>query len=423
MSAPDDRRAARGPHASKPAWEPGPAGLNRSRQDLHPAGGGGDARLVWCVALGQTIGWGTLHSVFPLFLAPMEAELGWSRAEINAALTLGLLASGLAAIPAGRLVDRHGGRWVLALGAWAGAALLALWAAVDSLPLFWALWIAMGVAQAAALWAPAMAVVVGAARDPARAIAGITLVTGFTGTVFLPLGALLIERIGWRGALLALAGMQLLPGLLSLWLPPPRGARSGTAAPAGFSLGEAVRRPAFLALAACFAAHAFIATGLAAHAIPLLHERGLPEASVLLLVALHGPFQVAARAAMFGLGRRVTMRGVGCLATLLVPVAMLALALAPPHLAPLLLYALAWAVADGLMTIVRAAGVAEILGREGYGAITGALGTATTLPRTAAPLALALLWEASGGYSAVPWLLAGIGALAATAFRVAVRQS
>lgn len=114
------------------------------------------------------------------------------------------------------------------------------------------------------------------------------------------------------------------------------------------------------------------------------------------------------------------MRGVGRLATLLVPVAMLALA--PPHLATLLLYALAWAVADGLMTIVRAAGVAEILGREGYGAITGALSTAATLPRTAAPLALALLWEGAGGYGAVPWLLAGIGAFAATALRVAVRQ-
>ncbi|MBV1799113.1 MFS transporter [Siccirubricoccus sp. G192] len=382
---------------------------------------GGDARLIWCIALGQCIGWGTMFAVFPLFVAPMEAEFGWSRAAINAALTLGLLASGLAAIPAGRLVDRHGGRWLLTLGAWGGAVALAGWSAVQSLPLFWALWLAMGLAQAAALWGPAMAVVVARARDPARAIAGITFVTGFTGTIFLPLGAALITNLGWRDALLVLAGLQVLPGLLTLWLLPPDTGRPATAAAAGFSLLRAVRGPTFLALAACFSAHAFIGTGLAAHAIPLLRERGLPEASVLLLVALHGPFQVAARAMLFALGGRVTMRGVGRLATLLLPLAMLVLALAPPEFEWLVLYVLAWAVADGLMTIIRAAGVVEILGRQGYGAITGALGAATVLPRMAAPLLLALIWEGAGGYGPVPWLLAGLGLAGAAAFTVAAR--
>ncbi len=77
----------------------------------------GDGRLICCIALGQAIGWGTLFSVFPLFIALMEAELGWSRAELAAGLTLALLVSGLAAVPAGRLVDRGGGRWTLTLGA------------------------------------------------------------------------------------------------------------------------------------------------------------------------------------------------------------------------------------------------------------------------------------------------------------------
>ena len=116
------------------------------------------------------------------------------------------------------------------------------------------------------------------------------------------------------------------------------------------------------------------------------------------------------------------MRGVGRLASMLVPLAMLALALAPAEFGWLLLYVLGWAVADGLMTIVRAAGVAEILGREGYGAITGALSMATVLPRTLAPVAIALLWEQAGGYGPVPWLLAGLGLLGALAFALAAAQ-
>ncbi len=378
-----------------------------------------ETRLIACIAIGQTIGWGTLYAVFPLFVAPMEAEFGWSRAEVNAGLTLALLTGGLAAIPFGRWVDRHGGRWMLTLGAWAGAALLAAWPLAGTLGAYWLLWAAMGLAHAAALWGPAMAVVVARARDAGRAITAITFVTGFTGTIFIPLGALLIEALAWRGALFALAAMQVVPGVVTLWLlPAEAGARTAAAAArAPLRLLDAMRRPAFLALSVCFAAHAFIGVGLGAHAIPLLREMGLPEASVLLVVALHGPFQVAARAILFVLGRRVTMRGVGLLSTTLTPVAMLVLALAPPALGWLVLFALAWAIADGLMTIVRAAGVAEILGREGYGAITGALSVATTPPRTLAPLLIALLWEAAGGYAPTPWLLAALGVLAALAFR------
>ena len=381
-----------------------------------------DRRLILCIAIGQLIGWGTLFSAFPLFGAPIAAELGWTSSEFNAGLTLALLVSGLAAVPAGRWVDRRGGRWLLALGGWGGAVLLAAWSQVSALPAYWAIWAAMGLAQATALWSPAMAVVVAQAREPVRAITGITFITGFTATLFVPLTALLIERLGWREALLVLAALQAIPGFLALWLLPPDEARAMAAPGAGFDLGRAMRSPAFLGLAGALAAHAFIGVGLGAHAIPLLRERGLAEASVIALVSLHGPFQVAARLALFALGRRVTMRGVGRIASALVPIAMLALGLAPPEFAWLLIYILAWAVADGLMTIVRAAGVAEILGRDGYGAITGALSAVTVLPRTLAPVLIALISEGVSGYGPVPWLLAGLGALGAACFAMAAAQ-
>jgi sugar phosphate permease len=296
--------------------------------------------LIWGTALTQLIGWGTLFLPFSIVLEPMEAELGWSRGEINGALTAGLLISGILGIPVGRWVDRHGGRLPLVLGALLGAAVLVGWAMVDRLWVFYLLWIAMGCAHATALWGPAMAVVVALARQPARAIAGITFVTGFSATIF----------------------------------------------------------------------------------VPLLRELGLPESSVLLLVALHGPTQVAARAVLYFAGKRASMRVVGLFAVPLIVLAQLWLTTAPPLFVWLLPFVLCWAVADGLMTIVRAAGTAEILGREGYGAITGAVTLIGVLPRTAAPFVIALVWQASGGYGAVPWLLASIAALGAGAFLLAVRD-
>jgi predicted MFS family arabinose efflux permease len=260
--------------------------------------------------------------------------------------------------------------------------------------------------------------VVANARDPRRAITAMTFVTGFTGTIFLPLGGALIEALGWRGAPVAFAAMQLLPGLITAVL--LRGTRPGLAGTAsGGPLGRALRRRAFWALALCFCVHAFLQTGIVFHLIPLLQERGLPPTSVLLVVAMHGPCQVASRAALFALGRRAGPLTVGLAATALLPAAMLVLASAGDSLAALLGFALLWGVANGMMLIIRATGVAEFLGSEGYGQISGALATATVLPRTAAPLAVALIWEAAGGYAPVPWLFAALGVTGVAAFAAA----
>jgi hypothetical protein len=79
-------------------------------------------------------------------------------------------------------------------------------------------------------------------------------------------------------------------------------------------------------------------------------------------------------------------------------------------------------VANGLLTIVRATGVADLLGRQGFAQISGALTLVMQVPRTAAPLALGLVWEWSGGYGPVPWLLFGVITLGALAFAVAARE-
>jgi hypothetical protein len=382
-----------------------------------------DRALIWGMASTQLIGWGTLFTPFPLLVAPMEAELGWSRVLLNAAYTSGLLAAGLAAVPAGRWFDRHGGRGMMGLGTAAAALLLLAWSLVQHPAAFFAIWIGIGVAQAIGLWGIAMAVVVAEARDAARTITVISLVTGFTGTVFLPLTDALIATLGWRGALQGLAALQAVAAVITVVMlrharrPTPAAVQAAARVP----LRDRLRQPAFLGLALCFAAHAFIATGLGAHLIPMLRERGWPEATVLLLAAAHGPAQVAARAILFAAGRRVTMRRVGLLATALVPVGMLALAAGPASLALTVVFVIAWAVADGLMTILRAAGTAEILGREGYGAVTGALSALAVLPRTGAPLLLALLWDGAGGYGLVPWLLVGVGVAVLAGFLMAAR--
>ncbi|MCW8086915.1 MFS transporter [Sabulicella glaciei] len=378
-----------------------------------------DLALILATALTQTLGWGTLFTPFALVVQPMEADLGWSRALLNGAFTLGLLVAGALAIPVGRHVDREGGKLPLVGGPLLGAAGLVMWSTATHPAVFYLAWVVIGCAHATALWTPAMAVVVALAREPMRAITLITFLTGFTGTIFIPLNAALVGALGWRDALLVLAALECVAAAVAWWQFSAAPARVATPLPGG-GLRAALRRPAFWGLALCFAGHAFIGTAMGAHLVPLLRELDLPEASVILLAALHGPFQVAARIGLFLLGTRASTQVVGVISTWLLPLGLLWLALAPAEFTALLPFVLFWAMADGLLTIVRSAGTAEILGREGYGAVTGALTLVSVGPRVAAPILVALIWEAQGGYGAVPWLLAAIGVLAALAFLYAV---
>jgi hypothetical protein len=52
---------------------------------------------TWALAAAQLVAWGAIYYAFSLFVVPMESAMGWSRTATNAALSVGLLVSGLAA--------------------------------------------------------------------------------------------------------------------------------------------------------------------------------------------------------------------------------------------------------------------------------------------------------------------------------------
>lgn len=76
--------------------------------------------------------------------------------------------------------------------------------------------------------------------------------------------------------------------------------------------------------------------------------------------------------------------------------------------------AVEWSLYGRAAGIVRTAGAAGILGREGFGAMLGAL--------SVAPLLLALVWEGAGGYGPAPWMLAEVALAAAEAFFLEARR-
>lgn len=384
-------------------------------------------RLVLLLSVGQLVSWGTFYYGFSLFVEPMERELGWSRTELTLALSGGLLVTGFASVAVGDWIDRHGGLWPMTLGSLIGATLLAVWALNDSLAVFFALWLGLGVVHAMTLYDPAFAVITANLGGQYRlGITTMTLIAGFASTLFMPATQVFIDWWGWRDTLLVLAGCNVLVGLFihALVLRGTKGSLSRAKAKESASpLRVALRQPVFWLLALSLLSQSAAVTAVTFHIVPLLGERGLSTALVLLAIALIGPAQVAGRLLLLALGKRATTSVVGSLTVLLLPLSLLALLLVEGETMWLYVFVLLYGAGNGLMTIVRGASVVEFLGATGFGAINGALGLPATIARAATPPLVALLWDWQGDYGLAIWLLMGLGLVSAVAYWLAAARA
>ena len=389
--------------------------------------------LVLTLASVQLVSWGSLFYSFSLFVVPMEQDLGWSRASINGALSIGLLVSGLTALPVGIAIDRGRARLVMTVGSLLGATVLAIWAVTDSIFVFYAIWALMGVALASTLYEPAFAVLAG--RLGARYRAGITAMTligGLASTAFIPLTQLMIELWGWREALVGLALWNLLfcsaIHLFVLRDPNRKSARQQdvpetrqAAKPAG---GKALMRqlmalPRFWAMLIAFVLYSALIAALLFHLVPLMIGRGLPMPVIIGAMSVIGPMQVAGRIVLMSLGRRMSSAVAGRIVFSLMVLAMAVLWLLPTTAAVAIGFCALYGTANGVMTIVRATIVPELLTSEAYATVNGAMYMPATVAKAIAPFVAALLWEWSGGYDVVLMVLVILAALSALSFWLA----
>jgi MFS family permease len=382
--------------------------------------------LIAALSVAQLVSWGTIYYGFSLFVVPMATELGWSRTSINGALSLGLLVSGIGAYPVGAWIDRHGGRAVMSLGSALGAVLLAAWAQTTSLIGFYLVWIGLGLALAFTLYDPVFAVVTRRFPQSYRTrITALTLVGGFASTVFMPLTLILIEAFGWRHALLVLALCNLAVALpVHALVLRDGGSADRDDSPAGGTTAagdkaafrRALRNPVFWGLAICFVAYYTAFSAMTFHFIPLLTDRGVAAPVILGAIAAIGPAQVAGRVVLFALGGAFSSAVAGRLAVSAMPVAVLLLIAFPTSTIALFAFALLQGAGNGVLTIVRGTAVPDLMGREGYGAINGALALPANIARALAPFGAAVIWGLAGNYDAVLWAIFASAALGGLGF-------
>lgn len=392
--------------------------------------------VVGTLAITEPISWGILFYGFGVMLTPTQQEMGWSQAQLTGAFSLMLLISGIAAVPVGRWLDRHGARGLMTVGSCLATLAIIGWAQVQTLAGFYTLWAAIGVINAMILYEPAFAVTATwFVRQRTQALTVLTFGGGLASVIFVPLATALVEAYGWRNALWILAAVLAVTTIplhaLFLRRAPadlgldPDGERWATTtvltAPTiqsvhqarhGITVSVALRDRAFWILSIAFALSNLSAIALAVHLLPYLTQQGYAPAFAALTASVLGGSQIPGRLIFGPLGNRLSLRMITAILFAMMAVGLLTLLVAPTGWL-ILLGASVFGMGSGASSPARAALIGEFYGLANYGTINGVMALVLTIARAGAPVAMGLLYTWTGGYTAVFWvlILSAVGAV------------
>ncbi|HSK61135.1 MAG TPA: MFS transporter [Actinomycetospora sp.] len=378
-------------------------------------------RVLLVLCLTEITSWGVLYYAFPVLAPTLAEDTGWSISTVTAAFSAGLVVSALVGIPVGRLLDRHGPRWVMTVGSLVGVPATVAVAAAGSLPWFFAAWLLVGVAQAALFYPPAFAALTRWwGRDRVRALTALTLVAGLASTVFAPLSAALLEPFGWRGTYLVLAVVLAavtvpahLFGLRGPWPAPAEDAATTPAEDDARTAGSIARSRPFVLLVVAVCLGAFTAFAVTVNQVPLLIERGLSTSLAAWALGLGGVGQVLGRLGYSPLTRRTGIRGRAVLILGLLAVTTLLLAVLPGPPLALIAAAMLAGAARGVYTLLQATALSDRWPARFYGRLNGILTAPVMLAIAISPWAGSALADLLGGYPPVFVLLAAASLAAA----------
>jgi MFS family permease len=374
------------------------------------------------VLVGATLGGGLsaisiVGYTFGFFMPGLEAEFGWGRSAIGAAVSIFLLGLLVLMPVAGRLADRFGSRRV-ALAAII-VATLAFAIASRSIVSLWTLYatyaaFAVGAAGTSAIvYSRALNSWFNRARGLALGImiSGTGITTAVMPFVLPPV----IASYGWRSGYLLLAVIVALPLLVALPLVRERPS-SGAAGKAtdGMTMHEILRTRTFWILAFAILCISPVFSGVTTHLAPAYRDLGATDLQVQTMMSALGISMIIARP-VIGLALDRFRPPLVAACALLGPGLALAVAgQAGPGFA--IVVALAVGIGVSAESDLMAFIVSRYFGMKAYGEAYGWLFSVSTLGLALGPILGGLAFDAFGDYRLAFLAAAGLCAVGAAAF-------
>jgi len=368
--------------------------------------------LIAALCFVVTVGYGALFYGFSVLITDPAAGGEFSRGLLSVAYGGAVVTGGLAAIPVGRLADRHGVRLMIAIGALLGAAgLLAFARATEPWHVLAIWWLVLGPVTAVTFYEPAYVAIQQAFTPDGRAlaIAALTLTAGLSGPVFVPTTGALVDAVGWRDATRALAGAMACAAPIALLLIPPRRSRGfadrsrrRSNAPVGL---RPFREPRLL----LFSIGAVLAYGateaVAVHCVARFQELGFDIGTVTFWAAVSGLLTLPGRFLLPMLARRVpgTLVLGGVLAVLTLATA---LTIAGDAYWQMVAFFVLFGLVFGAALPLRAVVMGEWTASAIFGSVMGIQAALIAGGRAGLPALAGGLHDWAGGYAAAMAVLA-----------------
>jgi MFS family permease len=373
--------------------------------------------LMTCVALGAMFS-------LAVFLEPMSAATGWSRAGISSAMTVNFLVMGLGAFGWGAISDRHGTRIVVLIGAVLLGLALTLASRAQSLVQFQLTYGVLVGLAASAFFAPMIAATTAWFHDNrSLAVSLVSAGMGVAPMTISPFARWLISTYDWRTAMLTigiLAWTLLLPAALLVRRPPTTAATLGAASPpidgTGMSVAQALRSPQFLVLGltffACCAAH----SGPIFHMVSYAIFCGVAPMAAVTVYSVEGLAGLGGRLLLGLLADRFGAKQV-LIAGLLVQAVAIGTYVFVSRLGEFYALAVIFGTAYGGVMPLYAVLAREYFGQQIMGTVFGATTMLSSIGMAFGPLAGGWVFDTFDTYS---WLFIGSCAVALGAVAIAL---
>ncbi len=383
--------------------------------------------LVAASFLLQAIGWGAYNS-FGVFFNPLMNEYTWSRAGISGAVSVSFCVYGLSSILLGRLNDRMGPRFIMAVsGIFLGVGYLLM----SRLTSLWQLYLLYSLLVGIGISGTDVVLLSTIARWFVRLrgrMSGVLKVGTGVGMLVMPLFTnWLITAFGWRTALFVMGIAVLIPfiGLSQLLVRDParRGlrpdgdgraaAKIARAGETGFSLRQALKNLQLWLIFTTYFLLLVCVYTILLHIVPHAIDLGIPSSWATRVLAIIGGLSIVGR---FIMGYSIDRIGnkwalTICYGFLCVSLGWLLLA---NRLWMLFVFATVYGFAHGGFFVIMSPLIAEFFGTASHGAIFGMMIFASTIGGAIGPLAAGYVFDLTGSYRVVFWCLplistAGLG--------------
>jgi MFS family permease len=372
--------------------------------------------IVGTAALLMSGFWGSMGS-FGVFLKPLIAEFGWTRAMTSGAMSTVQVVYGLVAVIMGRLTDKYGARIILACGAIAGGLGYLLMSHLHSI---WQLYIFFGIFIGICLgtsWAPVNATV--SKWFVKRRVLALSFVTlgPATGNMILPpFLACIIGSYGWSSAYSTLAivvCVAAIPAIIATGKKPPHVLESlsvgnndtvKSAGEAGtafhqrqWSTGEAIRSVQFWMLIIFTFINSIVFFFVSVHLVAYATDVGITPTSAALIYTFLNGISIAGIFTAWPMSSMLGNRG-ALLFFLGLQAVALFLFISADSLWVFLVVAMIFGFGFGGTNPLRAAIIPHVFGMKSVGSILGLVAFSWALGGAIGPFFAAYIYDISQSY-------------------------